>query len=146
MVELKQSLARRGWSSGVSMNLVDLHAQQMSNLEIWEDEHAVFDVVTNFSHVNMYKQQGFEGVLDGVEPSSVHRQRRLDEMSVPHTARDISIRLGDTEDTQLPIYRNGTLTTLVLDGISGELYIWENSNPKDTKPARVWNLTSFFQS
>ena len=58
--------------------------------------------------------------------------------------QDVVARLGDTHDPSLPIYRNETLASVVVDGASGTIRVWEDSNPATTAPSRVWNLATFF--
>ena len=82
--------------------------------------------------------------VDAVEPSSAHRQRRLDELPAPHTTADIAARLGDTQDSAYPIYRATTLTTVILDAAAQSLTVWENTNPANTSPAQKWDLATFF--
>ena len=80
-----------------------------------------------------------------MDPSTVHRQRQLDTWAGPRDAQDIVGRLGDTNDTQYPVFRNTTLTTLVLDGETSQLRIWQNGNPRISEPKYTWNLAEFFK-
>jgi hypothetical protein len=52
--EAVEALAATTWSSGGSLNLVDLHNKAMANYEFWEGSHAVTGVNTNYTHFNMY--------------------------------------------------------------------------------------------
>merc|ERR1712070_389620 len=134
-----------GWSSGASLNLMDMGGEAMANVEVWEDEHAVYHVTTNFSHMNMYKSPALRGRLDSAQPSTMHRQDRLNVLPAPHVEQDVRSRLGDTHDEAFPIYRNITLTTVVADGLARQVMVWENSNPYLREPTTIWNLsTSFF--
>jgi hypothetical protein len=56
----------------------------------------------------------------------------------------VAARLGDTHDPVLPIYRNATLVSVVVDGASGAIRVWEDANPATTAPSREWNLATFF--
>ena len=127
------------------MNLLSVRERALANLEIWEGQHALFTVLRNYSHENMYKQPPFRGELDSVDASTAHRQQRLDALPAPRNALDVSSRLGDTADTKLPIYRPTTLATVLLDGGSNELSVWENANPSKGPPTHVWNLSTFFR-
>jgi hypothetical protein len=148
LTEVVKTLSVSGWSSGASLNLVDLNLpnSNMANLEIWESEHVLYNVSTNYSHENMFKSQKFRAQgLDPVDLSTAHRQDRLDSLPAPHSVADIVARLGDTHDPDFPIYRPTTLTTVVLDGKKRELSVWEDSNPGSSLPVHTWDLTSFFQ-
>ena len=48
-------LRRGGWSSGASLNIVDLHERRMANLETHLDAHATYELPAaagNYSHMN----------------------------------------------------------------------------------------------
>eukprot|EP00443_Scrippsiella_acuminata_P098762 CAMPEP_0115737310 /NCGR_PEP_ID=MMETSP0272-20121206/87747_1 /TAXON_ID=71861 /ORGANISM="Scrippsiella trochoidea, Strain CCMP3099" /LENGTH=291 /DNA_ID=CAMNT_0003181599 /DNA_START=79 /DNA_END=951 /DNA_ORIENTATION=- len=69
------------WSDGGSVNIVDLRSRQMANIEIYEQDHVVTWVTAamgNYSHFNNFKAYK-PGVVDMPEPSSVHRQARVDQ-------------------------------------------------------------------
>ena len=143
--EMASKLAIPGWSSGASLNLLDLKTQAMANVETWQDLHALTHVGANYTHENMYKASAFRGRLDSSDASTVHRQRRLDALPPPHTFEDVAARLGNTEDVQYPIYRETTLASLVLDGKTSNLHVWENTNPAlASQPSRIWDLKRFF--
>lgn len=137
-----------GWASGASLNVVDLGTGEMANAEVLLD---AFDVVKvkstgNYSHTNEFKHL-VEGILvDLGEDSATHRQARLDELPPPESLQDIADRLGDTSDTELPLYRDTTLTSSLLDVASGALQIWDGRNPKEGDPDFVWNIKEWFGS
>ena len=79
-----------------------------------------------------------------MDPSSAHRQRRLDALPAPRSAQDVAVRLSDAHDAQYPVYRTTTLVSLVLDGGARELRVWEGVAASASAPPRVWNMSSFF--
>lgn len=131
----------RGWAQAASLNIVDLRARKMANMEIWEDEVSRFDVVSNYSHFNIFKQLR-DIPEEGDRSSSHHRQARVDAMPRSSSWTDIVTRLGDQQDRNYPIYRNITLSTVVLDGLTGVLRAWDGENPRMNiqNPTHVWNL------
>jgi hypothetical protein len=139
-----------GWSTAASLNLVDWLHGGMANLEVFLNRHAVHRVVAggNYSHENMFKQGPFVDRADlGPDPSTLHRQARLDSLPPPQHAADIITLLGDTHDIAFPIYRNITLTSVVIDAKRpGEatLSIWEDDNPNESPAKRTWDMGSFF--
>jgi len=143
------SLSRKGWSLGASLNLVDLRARRMANVEVHKDAHAVREVTSamgNYSHFNMYKTLG-PGMLDPPEPSSQHRQARVDALPPARTSNAVRLRLSDSTDTEFPIFRDMTLGTFVLDGSSGTLSVWCCGLASAThQPAYQWNISSFWHT
>jgi len=114
------------WSDGGSVNIVDLRSRQMANIEIYEQDHVVTWVTAamgNYSHFNNFKAYK-PGVVDMPEPSSVHRQARVDQLPAPHSREDVIARLSDDSDTAYPIFRDMTIATLILDGSTGRLDVW----------------------
>ena len=128
---------------------------------------------SNYSHMNMFKHlQGThtthtpprprlttspphhhhqpqpppkEGIAaDLGEPSTVHRQARIDELPAPTSTDDIAAILGDDDDSAYPIYRDITLTTSTLDATSGVLRVWAGHNPAETEPDFVWNIREWW--
>merc|ERR1712083_1226506 len=116
-----------GWSSGASVNLIDLRAQRMASVEVHMKRLSVFEVTesrqllaANYSHFNMYKHmESPMGPLDNFRPSTVHRQARVDALPPPKEKDDIIQLLSDTKDRKYPIFRNMTLATLILDANTG---------------------------
>jgi hypothetical protein len=51
------------------------------------------------------------GLADAPEPSTVHRQARVDALPPVRNMADIAERLSDDHDRQYPIYRGMTLHT-----------------------------------
>merc|ERR1740121_2542266 len=101
----------------------------MANMEIHEDQHAVQEVTEsmgNYSHFNMYKELQ-PGLLDDFQPSTVHRQARIDKLPASHSVNDVMNRLSDTADKDYPVWRNITVGTFVLDGSSGILRTWHDT-------------------
>jgi hypothetical protein len=141
-----------GWAQAASVNIVDLNQKRMANVEIYEGRHAVYEVTkapgaaSNYSHFNHFKELG--GVEeDGKRKSSAHRQARLDELPPSRTVGDIARRLSDRADEAYPIFRNMTLTSILLNGDDGALHAWCcGHRPVDAPPAYRWNLLDFFRT
>ena len=140
-------LHTRGWAAGASLNVVDLDLgrggvhQTMANIEVYEDQFSRLDVETNYSHENMFKHLD---VPDAGDNSTEHRQSRIDRLPVPHSTADVANILGDTADAVYPLYRKITLASFILDGATGVLSVWVDSNPAVARPVFAWPLTSFF--
>ena len=89
------------------------------------------------------------------DESSIHRLNRtkqLIEENGLNTMQDIKNILGDTEDTQYPLYRTNsppdnaaTLTTGIFDIENQALYVYEKCNPKLCQPTLTvsFDLTNF---
>lgn len=143
-------LTKDAWSYGASVNVVDLNARRMANVEMHEADFAVLEVsesMGNYSHFNMYKNL-FPGKLDPPRDSSLHRQARADALPPPRTRKDVMERLSDAADTNYPIFRNMTLSTFILDGATGQLEVWCcGHNATGLAPAIFsWNIHTFFTS
>ena len=68
----------------------------------------------------------------------------MDALPPVRSAADIASRLSDTAGAY-PIFRNMTLTTLVLDGASGRLRVWCcGQRAVDAEPLYQWDLGSFW--
>ena len=106
----------------------------------------MYPVAANYSHENMFKHLPAGERVDTGDNSTVHRQARIDALPVPRSAADVARILGDTADAAFPVYRDITLTTMVLDGATGVLDVWVDANPATAAagPDFSWNLTSFF--
>lgn len=117
-----------------------------------EDAYALYElptasgVGTNYSHFNQYKELE-AGRVDGVDVSSLHRQARVDALPPPRTSADVRARLSDTSDAAYPIFRGMTLTSIVLDGVTGALDVWccGSSPASGASPAYRWNVLKFFR-
>lgn len=139
---MELQLVMQPWSGGASVNLVDLKAKRMRNIELYNGEVAGTEVLFedgNYSHFNMYKELV---VSDYHEASTLHRQARVDSLPAPRSAQDIKAILSDTADREYPVFRNMTLATLVLDGASGRLDVWccGVAAASGVKPAHSWNI------
>ena len=140
------ALGAGGWSAGASINLVDLREQRMANVETHLDAHASHEVPTaaaaNYSHMNMYKELAARQYVD---PSTAHRQARIDALHPARTADDARAILSDTADAAWPIFRGETLASLVLDGATGRLRVWCCGTPAARgAPVHTWELDRFF--
>jgi len=118
----------------------------MANVETYEDVHSVFYVeegIGNYSHVNLYKRLEVQQYM---EPSSLHRQARLNALPAPRSRNDVMSHLSDSADRDYPIFRPTTVATLILDGATGGLEVWCCGHPAagDAPPVYRWNLHSFF--
>jgi len=147
------TLTEHKWSSGMSINMVNLKTGQMANTEVHEDRHSVFQVskawqttAANYSHFNKYKHLG--DIAQKAKPSTVHRQARVDELPASRDRQDIMQRLSDSHDKSFPIFRNMTLVTMILDGKRGRMDVWccGSSAAGGTPPTYSWDLLGFFSN
>jgi len=133
---------------GFSANVGQLSDGSISNIEFAPDVFAEVRVNGNYSHFNNYKEladkvQAFVGI------SSAHRSTRADQMPAPQNAADILQILGDTNDSQYPIYRNGvapdtnvaTTATGLFDLVGKTLQIWLD-NPKTSSSIMTLKMSS----
>lgn len=144
-------LTRSGWSDGASMNVVDLRAGRMANVELWEDRHNVLEVTPimgNYSHFNEYKHLTTEAGMPIDDPRKfVHdpRQGVVDSLPPPQSTADIMARLSHPK-----VYgKDGTLITLILNGTTGQLDIWccgVSATSDPANPVYSFNLHSFFDA
>lgn len=141
--EVVAKLSTKGWAEAASVNLLDLKHRKMANLELCEDSiGGPVYVSRNYSHFNVFKE--LSGIIPeeqgSIRKSSLHRQARADALSPPASWQDVVKVLGDVTDNAYPIYRDITLATLVMDGLTGQLRTWEDANPATTEPSHVWSL------
>lgn len=160
------------WAAGASLNVVDLNAGSMANaeashneiyafqrtcagfriltsalhLQVLLDSFDVFAVVPggNYSHMNMFKHLEEGIAVDLGDPSTMHRQARINDLPAPASTDDIAAILGDDGDSEYPIYRDITLTSSTLDATTGVYTVWVGTNPADTAPTFVWHLKEWF--
>lgn len=142
--------AADAWSTGASLNLVSLGERRLANVEVLTDSYAVHELDGrkggNWSHFNLFKLPPFRGHADerSSSVSSQHRQARVDALPPVRSATDVAARLSDTADEAFPIYRNMTLHTLILDGLSGTLRMWCcGRRAAFDEPQFTWHLPSF---
>ena len=83
---------------------------------------------------------------DEGDNSTRHRQKRVNELPPPSTIDDIRNILGDTQDQAYPIYRDITLSTLILNGKTKTLEVWIDKNPSlpSSDPYFSFHLPTFF--
>ena len=62
--------------------------------------------------------------LDPPDPSTVHRQRRVDALPPVSSMADVMARLSDTADKAYPIFRPITLGSFVINGTGNTLDVW----------------------
>eukprot|EP01083_Nonionella_stella_P076000 206886_1 len=94
-------------------------------------------------HFNMYLRGN---VAQEVDVSSLHRMNRTQEIIANqglNTMNDVRDVLGDTRDTQYPLYRDSnppddssTLATAMFDMEEQIMYVFEQCNPKTCFPSR----------
>ena len=143
-----RGLGGGNWSAAASINLVDLRERRMGNVEAHLDATGSYALATaraaNYSHMNMFKELEV-GVADDPEPSTLRRQARVDALPPARTADDIRAILSDDADPVYPIYRDMTLTTLVLDGLTGKMRVWCGTSAMGGEPVFEWDLLNFWR-
>jgi len=143
------SVKQPGWSSGASLNLVDMRNKRMANVEVWMDENSVQEVTSemgNYSHFNQYKHLRTASGASIDNPlvfNNDPRQSRSYMLPPVATTEDIRQRLSDPL-----IYRkNKTVLTTILNGTTGTLDVWCCGVPAASAPPHYsWSLLSFFGS
>ncbi|XP_078619725.1 beta-alanyl-dopamine/carcinine hydrolase-like [Branchiostoma floridae x Branchiostoma japonicum] len=100
--------------------------------------------VGHYYHYNMYDHLD---IPQWLTPSSLHRKSRADEMDPAKTVQDVLNFLGDTEDPEYPVYRNGTMkdevitaTTAVFDLEAGVLEIYTDNPKTQLSPDCIFHL------
>jgi hypothetical protein len=143
------SVKQPGWSSGASLNLVDVSNKRMVNVEVWMDTNSVLEITPamgNYSHFNEYKhlRTASGATIDSpLIRKSDPRQGRSDSLPPVVNTEDIRSRLSDPL-----IYRKSkTLITTILNGTTGTLDVWCCGVPATQAPPHYsWSLTSFFDT
>jgi len=144
-----REITRHAWSSGASVNIVDIRRRHLINLEVNEDQYSIYQVSngtarSNYSHVNMYKHLR-PGWTDKPDTSSIDRQARIDALPPVRSHQDVIERLSDTGNPEDPIFRNDTLMTLVFDSASGHMSEWCcGRSAANYPPSHVWDVLHFF--
>merc|ERR1712176_28086 len=147
-----ERVASHVWSSGASINFVDVKTGEMANVEVHEGQHSVYRVSkgtstpANYSHFNMYKHLE-PGKLDRPEESesTIRRQARSDALPAIRNTQDVIDRLSDIADPKIPIYRDITLTTMVYDGTTGRMNVWCcGHSAASGPPLYSWDMLHFF--
>jgi len=135
------AMATGNWAIGASLNVMDVRENKIANMEIWEDRIDIYQIEGNYSHTNNYKR------LAQVDGRSIDRysfdddrESRLHEMKTPHSVDDIRMNLGDTNGKNVPIYRDGTLVTVIADAKKQEINAWIGKNPKFNEPDIIFAL------
>jgi len=141
------SLKQPGWSSGASLNFVDLRNKRMANMEVWMNMNSVLEITNemgNYSHFNVYKHLRTpsgaridDPTAHGLDP----RQSRSYALPPVANTDDIRMRMSDPL-----IYRtNKTLLTTILNGTTGTLDVWCcGVRATSAPPHYSWSLHSFF--
>eukprot|EP01084_Bolivina_argentea_P109074 194951_1 len=117
------------------------------NIENYMNECSVLNINNkNYSyHFNLYERLNIDQYED---VSSVHRRNRTiqiinNDNGTLTDMNQIIYILGDTQDQQYPIYRNGSVATLMTslyDLKNGFAYFYEQCNPKHCNPSITLNL------
>ena len=101
---------------------------------------------TFYFHVNMYRNLSVPQYLD---PSSVHRTKRMEEFTKVESEEQVISILGDTFDREYPIYRNGlgkdhaaTVATVLYNLATLKVTVY-NGNPKNTQPIHHFNWLNY---
>jgi len=129
---------------GFSLNVGSIKEKKTWNIELAPHGYAFTEVVSNFTHFNMYKMLNIPQLYD---PSTAHRQVRANQIATPMNYSDMINLLGDNHDKQYPIYRNGagpdvgvaTIATIVYDLIEMSVVIWDK-NPRFSDPIYSFDL------
>jgi hypothetical protein len=91
-------------ATGVSLNVASTKdLSTMYNIEVAPGTLSLKNISTasQYYHVNQYQRLS---VPERIDTSSLHRVARIQQLS---PVKDVLTVLGDTEDKQYPIYRNG---------------------------------------
>jgi len=134
-----------GRSFGFTLNIGDITRSRSWSVEVAPVEFGIFEVERNYSHFNMYKILTLNQIPD---ISTVHRQSRCNQLPIPASVEDVRSILGDTQDTDYPIYRVATTTdpedtvvTAIFDITNLVVYVWDD-NPKLNSPGLQLKLSS----
>lgn len=146
--EALEILSKHKWAEGASVNLVDARGggDNMVNVEVHESTFSIYNVSKNYTHENMYKHKD---MLDGVgkfDASSFYRQEALNSFATPSNCKDIEMMLSDTSNTNYPVFRNITLTTMILNLKTLNLNVWCcGKNALQHDPVYQWDLSEWFK-
>jgi len=134
-------------ASGFSVNAASVHDGRVFNLELAPNYFSMREVHGTTAHFNQYL---LLHTPSHVEPSSDHRLARYQKFPPPTNAQEIFAVLGDNEDKEYPIYRNGeapdtsivTIATALFDLRQRTLNVY-TTNPKTAGgPALVFDINS----
>ncbi|GIL88135.1 hypothetical protein Vretifemale_16148 [Volvox reticuliferus] len=145
--EALEVLVERDQATGRSVNLMSTRPP----LGVWNVEvgpggaHDVLELQDNtwYYHANAYMRLPQRQKLDN---SSVHREARFAQFTMPAGPADVLEMLGDTSDAKFPVYRTGdygglvyTLCTVLYD-LSGSRMMVYRGNPRDGVLGSVLDL------
>jgi len=132
--------------TGYSANIGSLHEKTLVNVETGPRSYAVSRVGADgfegeLPHFNTYEHLNQTQQRDA---SSKFRFYRFHQMSPINTPSQVIDFLGDTENKEFPVYRNGTwgiltLTTVIYDFVGRTASIFDE-NPKYSDPILVFNF------
>lgn len=128
--------------TGFALNVVSLNnLTDVFNVEVAPGNMSIKQVQSYYGHFNQYDHLR---VPEHYDPSSVHRAARYNQLVPVTSEQDIYRILGDTEDKQYPIYREGnppdegvkTVATAIYDLMGRKLTVY-TSNPKTNPIAQL---------
>jgi hypothetical protein len=127
-------------STGFALNVASVrNLSSIYNAEVAPEAMAIRHIPDN-SYYGHFNQYDYLKVEEHYDPSSQHRAKRYEAMAPVRSESDIYTILGDTQDQDYPIYREGnppdtdvkTVATAVFDLTARTLLVY-TSNPK-TEP------------
>ena len=147
------------WSTGGSVNIVDVKLKKMSNVEFWLDKMSVYPITQPpgyYYHFNKYKrlkQPNGNPIYDETIFKNDLRQQRIDTLPPPSTLKGISNLLSNpiiyNEGKDLtppssskhdPSSLAPTIATVLLDGHTGTIQIWADVQPTNESPILTFNI------
>ena len=135
------AMATGNWANGASLNVMDMRANRVANIEIWDDRMDIYQIRANYSHANNFKRLL---QVDGVPIDKYvfydDRESRLHAMKIPKSVDDIRANLGDTVGPNVPIYRDGTLTTVIANAKEKTISAWISKNAKENEPDIIFHI------
>ena len=147
MDEALKILSENEWAEGASVNIIDARngGSNMVNVEVHESTFSVYNIKNNYTHENMYKHEDMLNGLGKFDASSFYRQIALNTFPAPTGCNDIQSMLSDTSDRNYPVFRNITLTTMILNTKTLQLHVWCcGKNAAEHEPVYLWNLSKWF--
>ncbi|KAH3760366.1 peptidase C45, acyl-coenzyme A/6-aminopenicillanic acid acyl-transferase [Pelomyxa schiedti] len=128
---------------GFSTNLISLDGSRVVNIETHSTKVDIHDVEVGgyYEHTNHYLRLD---VPQSPGNSTIHRYQRMLEIGEPMSYDQVLAILGDTQDSQWPIYRTATppdtsitLATFIYNVIKGTVTIYHGSNPSSSEAIQV---------
>jgi len=131
-------------ASGYSLNLGDIKNKKTYNIEVAPTVYSVYEnTLPCYYHWNMYDILNIKQLVD---PSSVHRKKRVQSLPIPRTLDEAMNIAADTGDKEYPIFRSqippdevATVAIVLFDLSEGTALVWLD-NPTTSKPVYKWLL------